>query len=310
MSYPTYDGFDMNTADYIVTNLEYRTIPTREISLEPISRKPGKKFLSTEFGERKIKMSGFILGDSATDLQNNIDTFHQYVTRKATGVLVFDATRSIAATVSSVAISDPQYSQTIVPFEVEFIAAAPFFEGTEQTVQVSLPEGTGSQTISTTISGSVFAEPTVTYYSAGVPGQMSSIYKISVTYNPTSEYVTWSGGDNTLARNTTVQFDYANQKILEDTTEIEAEGAFSRFEPGSTDIVIALYSTSTTTTRSTSSSTSSSTTMSITISTSTTKSTSTSSTQSMTTSTSTTMSTSTTTTLQPRVEITYKPRYL
>jgi hypothetical protein len=298
MAYPIYDSFSLQDSNFVTTDIEYRTIPSREISLEAISRKPGKKFVSTEFGERKIRLSGFILGSSATDLQTNIDNFHQNVTRKSTGVLSFDATRSINATVSVVSITDPQYSQTMVPFEVEFTAASPFYEGTQQTAVTSVAEGTSSKTISTTISGSVFAEPTITYYSAGIPGQSTTIYKMTVTYSPTSEYVTWSGGDNTLARGDMVQFDYANQRILEGSTDIQAEGAFSRFEPGSTNIVVDFYSTST------SSTTKSTSTTATTLSTSTTHT-------GTTTSTSTTRSTSTTTTLaSPRIEIVYKPRFL
>ena len=235
MAYPTYGGFSLQTDDYIVADIEYRTAPTREISLESISRKPGKKFLSTEFGERKIKMSGFILGTSATVLQTNIDSFHENVTSKTTGVLAFDATRSISATVSSVTITDPQYSQTIVPFEIEFIAADPFYEGAEQTAVTTVASGNSSKAITTTISGSVFAEPTFTFTSNGSSGYTTTS-GIKVEYETTGEYVTWSGGNNTLAYGSSVQFDYKNLKILEDTTEIEAEGSYSRWEPGSTTI--------------------------------------------------------------------------
>jgi len=230
-----FDSFELQTTAYIVTNIEYRTIPVRELSLESISRKPGKKFLSTEFGERKINMSGFVIGTSASDLQTNIDNFHSNVTRKTTGVLAFDATRSINATVSNVVISDPQYSQTMVPFEIEFTAASPFYEGTQLTANTTVASGSTSNAITTTISGSIFAEPTFTFTPVGSSGSTTTS-GIRVTYGPSSEHVTWSGGNHTLAYGTAVQFDYANLKILEGSTEIAAEGSYSRWEPGSTTI--------------------------------------------------------------------------
>ena len=279
----------------ITTDIEYRTIPSREITLESIARKPGKKFLNEEFGERRIRLSGFIEGSSASDLITKIDDLHTNVTRKKIGTLSIDANRDIQALVASVAIAEPHYSQTIVPMSLEFVAAEPFFQGTQQITVTSVPEGTGSITITTTISGSVFAEPTITYTPKG--GTLNTnIYRIDISYDTTGEEVTWSGGNHALNNADSIAFDYTNQIITEGTSEIEASGVFARFEPGSTNLTVTYYSTSTssTTTSTSSTTTSSSTTMTGT-STTTSKST----------------STSTSTTLaNPTITITYRPRYL
>jgi len=217
--------------------VEYRTIPNREITLEPISRKPGKKFLSNEFGERRIKLSGFVIGSSASDLQDKIDSINNYITRQSSGTLAFDATRSITATLSNLVIADPQYSQTMVPFEMEFVAAASFFEGTQQTANTTVANATTSKTITTTISGSVFAEPTFTFTATAGSGATTTS-GISVAYSATSEYTTWSGGGAYLQKGSAVQFDYANMRILLNGTESNSAGAFFRWEPGSTTIVV------------------------------------------------------------------------
>src|SRR3990167_1977923 len=94
---PTFDSFSLQSDDYVTTSIEYRTIPAREISLESIARKPGKKFLAEEFGERRIKLSGFILGDSSSDLTDKIDDLHTNVTRKRIGTLSVDTNRDIQA---------------------------------------------------------------------------------------------------------------------------------------------------------------------------------------------------------------------
>jgi len=238
MAYPTFGSFSLNDSNYICQNVEYRTIPNREISLEPISRKPGKKYLSNEFGERRIKLSGFIIGSSASDLQTKIDSLHTSVTRVSSGTLAFDATRSITATLSSLVIIDPQYSQTMVPFEMEFVAAAPFFEGTQLTANTTVANAVTTKTITTTISGSVFAEPTFTFTATAGSGYTTTS-GITVTYSPTSEYVTWSGGANFLPKGGSVQFDYANLLILQSGVEVNSAGAFSRWEPGSTTVSVA-----------------------------------------------------------------------
>ena len=238
MAFPLFNSIDLNTSNYITTEVEYRTIPNREINLEPISRKPGKKYISNEFGERRIKIIGFIIGSSTSDLQTKIDDLNTGITRVSSGTLSFDSSRSITATLASLTISDPQYSQTMVPFEMEFVAAAPFFEGTQQTANTTVVNAATSKTITTTISGSVFAEPNITFTATAGAGYTTTS-GITVTYSPTSEYVTWSGGANFLAKGSSVQFDYANLRILQDATEVNSAGAFSRWEPGSTTFVVA-----------------------------------------------------------------------
>src|SRR3990167_4097027 len=107
----SFDGFSLETSNYIVSDITYRTIPVRDIVMESISRKPGKKMLSTEFAERRIRMAGYILGSDSADLISKIDSLHNNVTRKNSGLLSIDTNREIYATVASVAITDPHYTQ-------------------------------------------------------------------------------------------------------------------------------------------------------------------------------------------------------
>src|SRR3990167_8492516 len=295
MANPTFDSFSLQDSNYITESIEYRTIPSREITLESIARKPGKKFLAEEFGERRIRLTGFILGSSASDLIDKIDNLHTNVTRKKIGTLSIDTNRDIQALVASVAIAEPHYSQTMVPMSLEFVAAEPFYQGAQRVAVTAIAEGTASATITTTISGSVFTEPIITYTPKG-GGSNTNIYRIDISYDQTGEEVTWSGGNHPLSNADSVAFDYSNQIITEGNSEIEASGVFARFEPGSTNLTVTYYSTSTSsTTTSTSSTTRSTSTTHTGTTTSTTRST----------------STSTTTTLaNPTITITYRPRYL
>ena len=291
----TFDAFSLQDSNYIITDTEYRTIPSREITLESIARKPGKKFLAEEFGERRIRLSGFIEGSSASDLITKIDDLHTNVTRKKIGTLSIDADRDIQTLVVLVAIAEPHYSQTIVPMSLEFVAAEPFYQGAQRVAVTAIAEGTASATITTTISGSVFTEPIITYTPKG-GGSNTNIYRIDISYDQTGEEVTWSGGNHPLSNADSVAFDYSNQIITEGNSEIEASGVFARFEPGSTNLTVTYYSTSTSSTTTSTSST--------------TRSTSTTHTGT-TTSTTRSPSTSTTTTLaSPTITITYRPRYL
>lgn len=287
MANPTFDSFSLNDSHYITSEIEYRTIPNRELAMESISRKPGRKLISQEFAERHIRLSGWILGDDASDLLDKINDLHENVTRKDSGTLSVDTDKEIAATVASVAVMDPHYTQSMIPMDIEFIAVDPFFQGTQQTVTLDVPVGPKYQNITLTVSGSVFAEPTVTYTAPAGTGSTPT-ENIIVEYLSTAETVTWSGGGTPLQYAEAVQFDYANQLILLDGGSEDISGVFSRWEPGSRNIKITYGITTTSTTTTSTSST--------TTSTSTTTTTSTSTSTSITTSTSTSTSTSTTVT--------------
>src|SRR4051812_28117818 len=114
MASPTFDNFSLQDSVYITSEVEYRTIPARNIVLEDISRKPGKKVVSEEFAERHIKIAGWILGSDASDLISQIDNLHSNVTRKRSGTLSIDADREIEAIVASVNVPEPFYTQSMV----------------------------------------------------------------------------------------------------------------------------------------------------------------------------------------------------
>lgn len=238
--FPKFDGFSLQDDNYIISNVEYRTIPTRTLDLQKIARKPGVKFLSTEFAEKKVRFSGYIIASSSSELQTKIDDFHSNVTRKTTGVLEVESGRQANATVSSVTITDPQYAQDMVPIEMEFIMDDPFFYNSVQHGHTwAVTSGTVSQTFQITISGSVFAEPSIVYSAPGTSGN-TLISALNLQYVPTSEIITWSGSSGTgyLAYANTVSLNYGTQTILEGTTEVTTSGVFSRWEPGLTSFVI------------------------------------------------------------------------
>lgn len=236
----TFGTFSLQDSTYTTSDVEYRTIPAREIVLEDIARKPGKKLISQEFAERRIRLAGWILGTSASNLITVIDNLHTNVTQKVSGTLTIDTNREIEAIVASVTIPEPHYTQTAVPFQLELVAAEPFWKGPQQTVSVTTASGTSQQTISTTISGSVFAEPQITYNAPSGSGYTTTSGVI-VEYGPTGEKITWSGtnaSNPTLAYGDFARFDYENQLILEGSSEVNPFGVFSRWKPGSTNITI------------------------------------------------------------------------
>ena len=236
MAYPTFDSFSLQDSNYITEQINYRTIPNRSLDTKKIARKPGVKLLAEDFAERTIKLRGYILGSNISDLKSKIDDLHSNITRKEDGTLQLEEGRTCTATLASIVIADPHYAQDFVPFDLEFLLADPFFYGDQQTVSWTVTSGTSSTSKTITISGTVFAEPSIKYFSPDASGQ-TTISGVQIEYTTTGESVTWSGtgATTTLAYSDDLAFDYANQLILEAITESDIEGVFSRWEPGSTN---------------------------------------------------------------------------
>ncbi len=236
MALPTFDGFSLQDANYIVSDIRYRSTPKRAISFKPISRRPGVKLLSEDFGERRIRMSGHIIGSSASNLQSLIDDLHSNITRKDEGQLIIGENRTSTAIAVSVSVADPNYAQDMVPFEIEFLLADPFFYGQQHVVSLTVASGTSSESTTPTISGSVFAVPNIVYSSPSGSGNTTTS-GISIEYKSTGETVTWSGGGTPVQYSGSISFDYSNQKILNGSTEASVGGVFSRWEPGEHEFV-------------------------------------------------------------------------
>jgi predicted phage tail component-like protein len=231
--YPTFDGFSLQDDNYITSEVIYRNSPSRSLESQKIARRPGTKLVATDFSEKTITLTGSIVGTDSVNLQSLIDNLHSNVTRKEVGVMYVTADRSANATVRSVGISDAHYSMDYVPFEIEFLLNDPFFYGLQQMVTYTIASGTASMTDIITISGSVFAEPSITYIAPTAIGHTLTA-GIEVVYNNTGETVSWAGSGSpaTLAYSDSVQFDFNNHRIIEGVTETAIEGVFARWEPG------------------------------------------------------------------------------
>lgn len=243
MANPVFGTFSLQDDNYITESVEYRTIPVRDLVMENIARKPGKKLLSTEFAERRIRLAGWILGTDSSDLATRIDNLHSNVSRKNSGTLSVDASREIEAIVASVVIPEPHYTQSMVPFEIDFLAVEPFWKGPQLTVSVTVTSGSSqphTQTVTVTVSGTVFAEPAITYNAPAGVGQTTTS-GVRIEYEPTDEFITWSGtvaATPTLAYGNLIKFDFQNQQILEGVTEVDPSGVFARWEPGETNFTV------------------------------------------------------------------------
>lgn len=239
-----FNNFSLQDQNYIVTELIYRSAPTRVLEAQKITRRPGIQYVENEFGERKINIQGAILGNSASDLQDKIDALVQSVVRVSSGLFQTDNGRTINSVVENFSVSDPHYTQSYVPYTMDLVCLDPFFLGNQQTISLTVASGISSMTIATTISGSVYAEPNLTYYAPAGSGNTttSGIY---IANGLTGEVISWSGtgGTNRLKYSDVINFDWNNQVIIKNLANVEPDGVFFRWEPIDTTFTVTFSGT-------------------------------------------------------------------
>lgn len=233
----TFEGFNLQDANYIISDIQYRSSPSRILEAQKRARHPGVHYTETEFAEKKIGIQGSILGSSATDLQSKIDGLYKGVVRQQSGTLSIESGRTISAIVSDVQIEDAHYNQTYVPFSLEFTALEPFYSAEAVTVTLTIVSGTTSRTDTLTISGSAPAEPTVTYTAPTGSGS-TTVSGVRITYVSTAQTATWSGyaGVSELSYSDYLTFDWGTQFISRNGTKEQPSGTFPLWEPGDRQI--------------------------------------------------------------------------
>jgi phage-related protein len=227
---------DLNLQDSVIIteSVQYQSMAERDVSLANISRRPGGKYLSSEFGPKKILISGRIISPSASGMQGILDNIHRYLALEEQA-LVIDSGRTYTATCTKTEILERHYTQTYLPFAFEFICAMPFSVGGQLTAGFIVPAGSATKSLSTTISGSAFSEPVITLTTAAGAGN-PGISAFRIDQITKGEYVTYSGIISLGGYDAV--FDYKNFNVTYSGVSQNYIGRFSRWEIGNNDFII------------------------------------------------------------------------
>lgn len=191
MPIPTFNGYELNTATIIPEKIEHRTRAGRRLESEVISRRMGKKLTNTQLQEKVIQIAGTIIASSPAELQQIVDDIKRNVSDPE-GSLVIEAGRTYIATAERILMPDRKYTQTLQDFEIQFVCARPYSEGSVQSATVVIPSGSASLQFTTTISGSAPNRPIFRITLPSGNG-ISAIVRADVQYGRTANTVTISG---------------------------------------------------------------------------------------------------------------------
>lgn len=233
----TFDSVDLMATPYIVRYIKHDGNPDRRLEREKLSRSRGTILLDEEFGEKVFEMAGKITGTSQANLEANIDTFKELMSRKSKNLDIGYgvSTRRYVAYVDDLKIDRDFYHLVFAPFSLKFIV--PDGIGVDPTPSdIVLSNQTGASVSGNfTIEGSAYPEPEITFSFDSA----SSATKLELTVNGDKITITTA-----ISASDILVIDCANKKITKNGTEIDYTGIFPRFIVGSNPYVIAITSSS------------------------------------------------------------------
>lgn len=232
----TFDNVDLMASPYIVRYLYHDGWPERRLDMEKRAHERGALLLDTQFGEKVFAMAGKITGATQDELETNIETFKELMSREAQNLDIgyASSTRRYKAYVDELKINRDFYHLLHAPFSLKFIVPSGI---SINPVAVNdshdnITDASYSNTI--TILGSAKPTPTVTL----TIDSATTATVAEVTINGDKITITTA-----LVATNVLVIDCENKKVTKDGTEVDYAGIFPRFKVGSNAYTIALTRT-------------------------------------------------------------------
>ncbi len=228
-----FGDLDLQTAEIIITDVQYRQMADRILNTSPISRRTGNKFLSDDFTTKTITMNGYVISNSASGLIGVIDTMHKFLSLPQKELSI-DADRVYIATCSKAEFPELNFTRSVSPFTLEFLSVNPFSYGTNLNAGFVLPSGILESTINITISGTAYNEPNLRLTTASGAGN-AGITKMIISHLTSGQEVVISGA---WSRNVETVLNYDNATVTLSGLLYDYTGSFDNFPVGNNSIKI------------------------------------------------------------------------
>lgn len=232
----SFDSVDLMASPYIVKEIPHEVWPDRMLERQKLSSERGMAVLDDDYGEKTFEMSGIITGTSQSNLEQNLKTFSELMSRKAKNLDIGHggSTLRYIAYAEEVKIMRGSQHITHAPFKVRFV----------------VPDGVGVDPSSVNDSNDNITDAsynnTVTILGSARPRPTITITFDSAT-DVTKAEITFNGDKITVTENMSAAdiliIDIENKKVTLNGTEKDYDGIFPRFKVGSNSYTIAMTST-------------------------------------------------------------------
>lgn len=136
-----FDGTELLNATYVPGFAAHESAPDREIVRLPNSRGDGSAFVSSRYGEKRVRVDGTLVGDDMEDLEEKVDAFKELLSREQKELAIGFAggTRTYVATCESHAFSRRPSDIMAVAWTAVFLV--PTGEGLGPDTEVLVDDG-------------------------------------------------------------------------------------------------------------------------------------------------------------------------
>jgi len=237
---PTFDAFSLQDGTFITERIVFKGFAERGVIRSHLSRREGVRILGSEFGEKEIEISGYVVASTASELQEKLDDMKKSL-RGEEKSLVVESDRTYIATVKNLAIPDEHYNLTKAPFLATFICTNPYATGASVSAGTPTQSGTYAFSGMINISGTFFNRPILTYTPSGIlPTGNTLITGLEIYHVESGQTITISGfgGGLGLDYKDEVVVNFERYSGLEGFTEIETSGAYPRWETGENYFIV------------------------------------------------------------------------
>ncbi len=236
----TFDSYDLQDANIILTKIEHDTIPALELKRYRIIRGDGEIVTDSRYGAKKILLIGRVNGSSSADLESRLDTLREKLRGydKINKDLVIDynaTTRVYKAVCVSLSVDRRSGTVNFAEFQAEFVSTTPFGLAPASASLASVnAETTSPNTETLAVGGTAERQKLIfTYVLNSFTGDASNTvtFKNDDTAYEISVSRAWTAAD-------VLEIDTKEMTVKVNGIDVDYSGAFPDFAPGSRDLII------------------------------------------------------------------------
>lgn len=238
-----FDGYDLQSADIIVSKIEHDNIPAKELRRYRLVRADGEIITDSRFGGKRILVIGRLKATSSNLLEYFLDDFRAAMAGygKENKQLLIEYTGGGTnrvynkSTCVSLSIDRRQGTTNFGEFQAEFISTLPYGESESPVViESNYPVAISPLTIPVNFGGNARQKPVMELTVTSFTG--ASINTISLKNDTTGVGISIS---RAFVAGDVIEIDVPNMIVKVNGNEVDYSGAFPDFESNtSTDLIV------------------------------------------------------------------------
>ena len=136
----TYDSVELVAATYIPRYIQHETAPERKINSIKLARQDGEMIIDDNFGVKFIDVMGVLTGTSQANLEANIDSFKELISRKDKNLDISFAngTRRYVCRSISHEFNRDHFHLLHIPYKIRFLVAKGYGTDTSETTALNI----------------------------------------------------------------------------------------------------------------------------------------------------------------------------